>query len=282
MNIDIDKFWQDGFLMLRGILAPEKVARWRAAGLKATAGQDLLSNDTLAEVICEPVLVESARQILGGDPIYFGDSTVLCGTSAGSGFHKDNSDRLDAKAPDWQVQRYPIIRFGIYTEPHGKLPYGLDLRAGSHNHADFTSGEMVSATVKPGDLIVWNGRTTHSGNSQIFKLTGHRLKPDPTSFFFRALNKLGGMPWLFVKHPQERVAIFASYALASTSLDRHIDYLRQREYAVENWKNSSWNATTRKKAEDIGLGLLDVTNFKHDGRKLHRLYHAIPYQSVMT
>lgn len=277
MGVDVDKFWQDGFLIIRNALPQEKVAKWRERGLRANKRQDLLSDDILAEVVCEPLIVDTARQILGGDPVYFGDSTVMRGTEGGVGFHKDNTDRLDWNAPDWKAERYPFIRFGIYTQPHGKLPHGLDLRVGSHHHADFTSGKIVSAEVEPGDLIAWNGRTTHSGNSKIFRVTRRRLKPDLSKLFVRAVNRLGGMPWLFIDHPQERVAIFTSYALEGPLLDRHIEYLKQREYAVERWKLSQWSNVTRQMADDAGLRLIDVTRFEHDGRELHRFYHPIPY-----
>lgn len=274
--IDADRFWRDGYLILRGALPPNKVARWREAGLTAKK-QDLLSNDELAEAVCEPVLIDAARQILGGDPVYFGDSTAMRGTFAGCGFHKDCSDRADPKAPDWQVARYPIIRFGIYTQSHGDLPFGLDLRKGSHNYPDCTSGEMVSADVEPGDVVVWNGRTTHSGNSMIYKWTGRRLEPNPTSIEVRLANRLGG-PWLFKSHPQERLALFISYALESPSLDRHIEYLRQRQYAVESWARSEWSQAARQMAAEAGLKLVDVTKLQHDGRELHRFYRPIPYE----
>jgi hypothetical protein len=277
MDIDCEKFWRDGFLVIRDALSYETVIRWREAGLRSKPNQDLLSDETLAEVICEPVLVECARKILGGKPVYFGDSTVMRGTWAGNGFHKDNSDRFDANAPDWQVDRYPIIRFGIYTQPHGELPFGLDVRIGSHLHPDVTSGDMVNLAVEPGDLIVWNGRTTHSGNSKIYKITGRRMNPDPTNLYFRVFNRLGGFPWMFTSHPQERVAIFASYALASPSLDRHIDYLRQREYAVKQWQESEWSSASRAMVKKAGLDLIDVTKFRHDGRILHKDYHPISY-----
>lgn len=277
MIVDTDKFWRDGYLVFRGAIDCSKVARWREAGLRAKAKQDLLSDDVLAEVVCDGVLVETARKILGGDPVYFGDSTVQRGTGAGTGFHKDNSDRLDGKAPDWQVDRYPIIRFGIYTQAHGRLPFGLDVREGSHNIANYTSGKMVNIDVEPGDLVVWNGRTTHSGNSKIFKLIHRRIEPNPASVPFRIMNRLGGLPWLFLGHPQERVAIFTSYALASPSLDRHIEYLRQREYAIELWRSSNWSDDARKRAIEAGLSLLDVTTYTHDGRKLYKYYNAISY-----
>ncbi|GAB5351072.1 phytanoyl-CoA dioxygenase family protein [Qipengyuania sp. 483] len=275
MNLDVEKFWNDGFFILRKVLPPAKVARWRDAGFQV-GPVDLLSDDTLAEVVCEPVLIDAAHQILGGQPVYFGDSTAQRGTGAGCGFHKDNSDRLDVNAPDWKVDRYPIIRFGIYTQPHGRLPYGIDFRQGSHHHPNFDTGRVVSAEVEVGDLVVWNGRTTHSGNSHIFKLTGRRLEPRPTSLAVRLTNKFG-LSALFRDHPEERMALFASYALASPSLDRHIEYLRQRTYAVEMWERSEWSPYARDLASEVGLALLDTTQFARDGRPLHAQYHAIPY-----
>lgn len=256
VTVDAEKFWRDGYLLLPGVFAPAKVAEWRTAALAARGDiADLLSNDRLSDIILDPRILSIARQIFAGDPVYFSDSNFWIGPQV-SEYHKDNADRYDVSAPDWAVERYPIIRFGLYTEPHGELPDGLDLRIGSHRVPDTTTGSEFSPPVSPGDLVVWNMRTTHSACSRILKLVNYRLTPQ--SLLSRAIGKLSGVR-LLRKHPQERVAFFFSYGLRSPSLDRYMRYLKTRAYAVEGWAKSDWSPATRRLIEKRGLSVIDMT-----------------------
>lgn len=275
LQVDVEKFWADGFLIIKGALPAPLVQRWRDAAL-LSGNADLLSDDILQEVVLHPVIRNVAEQILSGPITYFGDSAALKGPSHGWGFHKDNSDREDAQAPDWQTKQYPIIRFGVYTQSHGNLPGGLDLLRGSHNFPDVTSGDWVAAHIEPGDLVVWNGRTTHSGNSKITRF-GVRIDPRLSTVTSRILNSCTRFPILTRQHPKERVAIFLSYARRGPLLDRHLDYLKSREYMVKWWKNSSWSRNTRAMMSESGLDAIDVTAYDHDGRKLNKDYSPIPY-----
>lgn len=276
MAVDREQFWRDGFLVLRSVFTPAEVRRWREAALDRGASlADLLSDDVLREVVLDERLLSISRELLEADPIYFCDSTAAIGAN-GWGFHKDNSDRTDAAAPDWSVERYPIIRFGIYTQEHGALPGGLDLRRGSHNHADYDTGEHVSAHTRPGDLIVWTGRTTHSADSKLLRVFGSRIEPKPSGFLFRALNRLPATK-VFRQHPERRVALFVSYARAHPLLDRHIEYLKQRAYPGDLWKSSEWSEDSRRLARQRGLQLLDLTSQQYDGREVHESYHPLSY-----
>jgi hypothetical protein len=274
--LDVDRFWRDGFLVIPRVFDPAQVQRWRERALqRQNKASDLLTDEVLREVVLSETLLGFADEILGDQPIYFGDSTAMIGPS-GWGFHKDNSDRLDAKAPDWKVDRYPIIRFGVYTQPHGKEPGSIEFRRGSHMHPDYTTGERFAAPCEPGDVIVWNSRTTHSANSRIVRGLGIRMMPDPYAIPFRAITRFKA-EWLFQPLKQERVALFVSYGRDDPLLDRHIEYLRHRAYPWDAWKVSNWSQQTRELAQARGLGLIDVTAFEYQGWPLAKDYAPIPY-----
>jgi hypothetical protein len=277
--LDVDKFWRDGFLIVPGVLEPELVKRWRRASLARENPQaDLLSDPVLQEVVLDERLISFAGQILAAQPVYFGDSTANT-RNDGWGFHKDNSDRLDGDAPDWKTERYPIIRFGIYTKRHDHdEPGSIDFRRGSHLVPDIDTGERVYACTQPGDLIVWNARTTHSGNSRIVRGTSYRPMPDGHSIMFRLLRGTHAERWLMKPEAEQRVALFASYAAPGPLLERHLAYLRSRAYPWEMWKASHWTGEAKALAADRGLALVDPTEFRPDpGVRLNVEYVPIPY-----
>lgn len=274
--VDAEKFWRDGYLVLPSFFDRAEVLRWRSRALeRGPQLADLLSDDILREIVLDRRVLSTARELLDDPPVYFCDSTAAIG-AVGWGFHKDNTDRTNGAGPDWKVERYPIVRFGIYCQPHGRLSDGLDLRRGSHMHADYDSGPMVSPHLEPGDLIVWTGRTTHSANSAILRGLGIRIEPKPTGFLFRAFNRLP-RNLVFRPHPETRVALFASFGREHPLLDRHIEYLKQRAYPWDVWRESHWTEETRAMAEDRGLELIDLTSEQYDGREIHESYHPLPY-----
>lgn len=267
-----DRFWRDGYAVIPGVFGREEVRAWRAAALADRSTLDLLSRPSLRSIVADSRILGLARAILGGQPVYFGDSTAAVGTAQGSGFHKDNTDRYDGAAPDWSVERYPTIRFGIYTQSHGRLPGGLDLRRRSHMTPDLMGGEFQSPEVEPGDLLVWNGRTTHSANSP--KLRGLNMRVEANRPLWMAIRKFGA-EGLYARHPEERVAFFVTYALQHPLLDRHIAYLKTRAYAVAAMRRIDWNADAVELARGAGLALIKPDPSDATGENAD--YRPIPY-----
>lgn len=267
-----DRFWKDGYVIIRGVFSSSEVEGWREAALHDGQATDLLSRQGLRDLVCDARLVGLARDLLGGRPVYFGDSTAAIGAGT-AGFHKDNTDRYDASAPDWCIKRYPTIRFGIYTQPHGRLPAGLDLRIGSHNLPGPLDGRPISAHLEPGDLIVWNGRTSHSANSPRLRLLGSWVVPN--GFVWKVIRGLRLEASVYQKHPRRRVALFVTYALQHELLDRHIAYLKTRAYAVENMRGLHWDEDSRAMARRVGLGLLQPDPSDALGQNVD--YAPIPY-----
>ena len=73
------------------------------------------------------------------------------------------STRNYLHGPDWS-EDYKMIRIGVYLQDHDKFSGGVKLEEGSHK-LPFNKGKRVLADTKAGDVVVWDLRTYHSGNS---------------------------------------------------------------------------------------------------------------------
>ncbi|MBH9538455.1 hypothetical protein [Novosphingopyxis sp. YJ-S2-01] len=274
-------FWRDGFAVIRDAFDPSDVLNWRREalrqhGLSQSQPADLLSIPGLCDIVLHPRLLYYARDILGEKPLYFGDSTFVIGAQQGAGFHKDCTDRYDRDAPDWSIDRYPIIRFGIYAQAHGDLPGGIDFLEKSHNYPDRLEGPMVSPEIKPGDLVVWNGRTSHSANSPKLRVLNLRVRPDGLAWRVLRKARLGR---IYRTHPQERVAFFVSIATDDLLTRRHVAYLNTRSYAIERMRKIDWTERAQASAAQVGLQLVNP----HVEVKIPPSldYRPVPYDLVL-
>ena len=101
-SVDTTAFWRDGYTIVRGVYTPDQIQQFRD-GVHASTGPktDLLANPRLRSVLTDGRLVGIAREILGArHVVYAGDSSFTVGNKQ-HGYHKDNADRLDPAAPDW-------------------------------------------------------------------------------------------------------------------------------------------------------------------------------------
>ena len=232
LNIDKQQFDRDGFLLIKNVFTKEEVDQIRKDAYSSFeedkkknltfkhpskmsnavyAKGDILSKDFLRKYVLDDRIIFLVKKVLGGDPVYFGDSNYHFGTGF-RGFHRDNVDRTDLTAPDWDGD-YTIVRLAIYLQDHKNYSGGLKIRVGSHKNP---SGKPVFVDSEEGDVVIWNLRTMHSGNAVRFK-------------FFKNLmiNKAGreGMIPAFMKKDQqkERATLFMTFALKSKHLDRYIE-----------------------------------------------------------
>jgi len=178
-NVDVPAFWEMGYQIIRGVYTPDEIQKMREAAYASQGvAADLLSRPLMRNALLDGKLVEIARRILGKDEIlYAGDSSFTI-NSKQHGYHKDNADRTDPKAPDWQ-SRYTILRFGVYLQDHYKHSGGLNLREKSHNTPDLTFGKNIYVRTKVGDVAVWSLRTSHSGNGTLLSFP-RWIHPEPT------------------------------------------------------------------------------------------------------
>src|SRR4051812_48978688 len=250
-KVDVPYFWENGYTIVRNVYSREEVARFRQ-GATATRGQygDLLSNPQMRDALVDGKLVDIAREILGKDEIvYAGDSSFTINSSQ-HGYHKDNADRTDPKAPDWQ-SRYTILRFGVYLQDHYTHTGGLNLRVGSHNTVSLTEGKNIYVRTRVGDVAVWSLRTSHSGNGTLLSFP-RWIHPDP------ALDGKYPKWWRSAKPDGDRIAVFAALGLDDAHHDRYVEYLKTRTYIVDMWRRSPYDDETLAKADKIGLKVRDL------------------------
>jgi len=232
IDVDVEKFERDGYLIFRQAYTPEQVMEWRAL-VDATPPRsgDLLSQDCFAHFVLDPTILHIARKLLDEQPTYFGFSSISRGGSPGTvNWHRDNADRLDVEGPDWSGP-YSLIRFGIYMQDHKHHSGGLIMRPGSHLSQNFKSSELVYADTMPGDLAVWNMRILHAGE-------GWRSIADPEKAMDIPEANAADPATLLDQPPGKRYAMFVSYGRNDAHTQRYIDYLSTRTFMVNIWKQS--------------------------------------------
>jgi hypothetical protein len=246
-TVDVDGFWRDGYTIVRGVYSKDQIQQMRTAAYQAVKmGGDLLGNPHLQHVLLDGNMVNIARQILGEDEImYAGDSSVTI-NSKSHGYHRDNADRNDPDAPDWQ-SRYTILRFGIYLQDHSRHNNGLNLRVGSHDMPQPGRGKNIYVRSKVGDIGVWSLRTAHSGNGTLIRFPWWVDDPDPRMD--------GKYPkwWRVAKQKGDRIAVFAALGLDDAHHERYIQYLKTRKYMCDIWRQTKYDEETLARAAKIGL-----------------------------
>jgi len=246
------QFRQDGYVIVRQLFTPEEVADMRKRAQALPEDErflDLLSLPTLRGVLLNERLLEVFRSLIGDDLVYYGDSSVSIDSLA-HGFHKDNPDRNDPNGPDWKGD-YPLVRCGIYTQSHKGQPNGLDLRRGSHELTSLQEGEHLQADTEPGDVVFWNGRTTHSG----FGITVRGRPIDPESLVGKVLWRF---PMLRDKPKAQRVVLFASFAAPGAHLERFVTALKSREYGVKRALEARHDEEVLEAAKAAGITVRDM------------------------
>jgi hypothetical protein len=253
MDVDVDAFWRDGYQIVRGVYTRDEVEAFRVdAKASRPHGGDLLSNPRMRRALTDGRMVEVARRLLGSDEImYAGDSSFTI-NSKQHGYHKDNADRNDPNAPDWQ-SRYTILRFGIYLQDHEKYTGGLNLRVGSHEQCSLNTGKNVYVRNRLGDLVVWSLRMTHSGNGDLRTFPAWGGDPKPT-------RRMGDHPfwWRVAPSPEDRIAVFAALGLDDAHHHRYVDYLKTRTYICDIWRRSSYDDEALAEAKACGLIVRDM------------------------
>jgi hypothetical protein len=238
MLLDLERiaaFRRDGFLHVREFLSPADVERLRAALLAyfgAKAGESPVSFRRELDVgkripavqwlVTHPPSLDLGRQLLGDPVLYTFESAAHLGTGCRY-WHKDARDAAKPQGSDWAAD-YRVVFFSYYLSDHVGQSGGLSLRRGSHAVKDLCGGELESLETGPGDLVIFDCRITHAGNTQ-------RLKPAfrwiprslvmalPRRSGWRALPRLQRIAqvlllkcsWLFLHAPPDRMAIFLAY-----------------------------------------------------------------------
>ncbi|MFW5471051.1 hypothetical protein ACOCJ4_13520 [Knoellia sp. CPCC 206435] len=270
-KVDVKAFWRDGYQIVRGVYTPEEIRRFREDVMATRSHRgDLLSNPRLSRVITDGNIVGIARTLLGKDEIvYAGDSSVTVNSSQ-RGYHKDNADREDLNAPDWQG-RYTVLRFGIYCQDHVQHTGGLNLRARSHNTTSLSKGRTVYVRSGVGDVVVWSLRTSHSGNGSLLRFPKW-LHPHP------GVGRR--LPSVFeAAKDGDRMALFVALGLDDAHHDRYTEYLKTRRYICGMWRHSQYDEDTLARAASIGLKVRDLPKEIADDSNVgqNEVWQPLPY-----
>jgi hypothetical protein len=267
-RIDVDRFWREGFLVLRDYLPIEYFTGLREQVLESLrrneregkAMVDSLADPLLAHYIYDDRILDIARRLLGQREIaYYGDASYAVvghdyepGVHVG-GWHRDNTDRSNTALPDWKG-RYSLIRFGFYLQNHRRTSGGLIVRRTSHDRILRGWRAHLSdryLNTGPGDVAVWSMRIQHAGLGRCIR----------------------GMPWLplgpywqqrlprSLQAPygkEERAGFWVSYAIEDDHLRRHCDYLLGRSERLKMWKDSHYSPETREGCARAGLKIIDM------------------------
>jgi len=252
-TVDVDAFWKNGYTIVRNVYTPAEIEAFRQAATasKADGPRDLLSNPRLRSVLTDGNFIEIARRILSATEIWYtGDSSFTI-NSGQRGFHKDNTDRRDGKAPDWQNDPYTVLRFGVYLQDHLKHSGGLNLRSKSHNVVPLTKGKNTYVRTGVGDVAVWSLRTTHSGNGVLLRWPRNETV-EPTE-----IEKTS--KWRIRRSAtSDRMALFAALGLDDAHHHRYVDYLKTRTYMINAFRGSEYDEETLAEADKAGLNVRNL------------------------
>ena len=266
-DIDVERFWREGYLLLRNLFTPLEFGDMRARVLESIRRVECKEapvTDALADPLMQPFVHDErvlsvAKTLLNRDDVtYFGDgSFAVLGRNYDSGdaagWHRDNTDRIDLGAPDWQGP-YTLIRFGFYFQDHRRRSGGLMVRRKSHNI--MMRGLQAQASERylntgPGDVVVWNMRLQHAG-------IGRCLRGFPSI-------ALG--PWKqrhipeFLQAPYtavDRAAFWVSYGINDAHLKRHCNYLVTRTERLDFWKESYYTSDVLELCDKADLGVVNM------------------------
>lgn len=240
MSLEKSFFDINGYTIYRNIFSRDEIEKFRGL-VKSSLEEDLnlgrawLSKEQKKEVyythgdmIIKPIgklffntkTVKIAKEILGEKPCYFGEGNYQVGVGD-RGFHRDSVDeiiegkstRVFGHGPDW-TDAYKLIRIGVYLQDHDKFSGGVKFQMGS-NKLPYNKGKSVLADTKAGDVVVWDLRTFHSGNSVRLKFFSdtplHRKLEDLLPSFFTLPEKI------------QRNSVFMVFGADNHHTRRHIE-----------------------------------------------------------
>ncbi|KYH45619.1 hypothetical protein [Branchiibius sp. NY16-3462-2] len=243
-DLDVDAFWTEGYAILPDVYTEEEVAQMRDEVMaNATVGGELTAGP-LKHVLTDGKMAAVAKKLLDTDDVIYGGGSSATINGKIRVWHKDNTDRLDEKAPDWD-DRYTQLRFGIYLQDHTEHSGGLNLKPGAHDICDLSSGKTTYVRSRPTDLLVWSMRMTHSGAGTLLK-DPDRPDPEPKEWDSFSEEEVAPLH-------ENRLAVFAHIGANDKHARRYLDYLRHRTYIANMWRNHPFTPETIAELEAAGL-----------------------------
>ncbi len=166
----------DGILLVRDVLSADEIAKLReivtshltASGRRLSLGKTQpnasLQVPELSFLFAHPKIVEIMSRLLGSDNVVF---TGHCDIHMNmlSGWHKDSGETVPGgyfKGDYMDAEDCRVYKVAIYLQDTGERD-SFSARLGSHRKADLTSGELVKAYSRRGDLVIFDVRLSHTG-----------------------------------------------------------------------------------------------------------------------
>lgn len=270
-GVDRELFWARGYAVIKRLFDPAEIEKLREDAARAMiaaernglathdrgpegivryARCDVLSLPEVRHVILDRRLLAVIGELLDGTPTYFGESVLRIGTHGGRAWHRDNADRVKRLGGlDWH-DPYRVLRCGVYMQDQAHFSGGLAVRPRSNRPGPQVRALPLLVEAEPGDLVVWDLRTVHSG--EVIRL---RLAP---KFPLHPLLQTRLPQSLRLNDERERMVIFMSFGRRGPHLDHYIEYLRTREQNREIWGTSRFGPEVWEQAAEAGLDVLQV------------------------
>ena len=174
--LDTQRFHRDGFTVVPGALDAARVEdlrrnlyEARARGTAVGGGHVVFDPGAAIPagraLLTDPATLAMARRLVGDPVMDLHQSAVHFG-AVNRGWHKDCADYTEGRSDglDWSDD-YRVVHFAWYLQDHAHHSGAISFRRGSHRFRNDRDGEIVTPTVRAGDLAVFDLRTTHFGNT---------------------------------------------------------------------------------------------------------------------
>ena len=278
-GVDRDAFRKRGYALAKQVLDMQEVQQLRELAKQAIAdgeregriaptrgkegtlcnSGDLLGIPSLRHILLDARVLGVARELLGGDVVYFGDSNLRIGKSGERGWHRDNVDRRRywhlhgvngrrwGSGPDWKGD-YSILRCALYLQDQASYSGGLALRPRSNRPGLLRPTVPMLVDAHAGDLVAWELKTVHSAEvARLRWLPSLPLHPRVQTRLPQSMR---------VPEQTSRTVLFMTFARAGSHLDRYLDYLKGRDYMEANWASSHFGPEALEEAERSGLRVI--------------------------
>lgn len=256
----VKSFWENGFLHIPGFLSLEEVKKLRVAikeHFSSGKGKRVGSGYVEVEIFDRipqtsylkehPKVKAMIKQLVGGGQIAFTHETAAHLGAVSRGWHKDtqyNLGQLDEE--DW-TEDFKVIHAAYYLQDHKRHSGALSIKQGSNHIRNTKEGKPIAIKCDPGELILFDIRSTHSGNTPLPRglfswIPSNWLHPvsirrRSSSFFLKAIKKaiyvahrtFCNLPFVFYPYHRDRIAIFILYGANNYHTQRYFEYLKSRE-----------------------------------------------------
>lgn len=250
-------FKKNGYLHIPGLFTETEVESFRK-GCRLNRPGDSMCRPEFLNIMFSSRVVNVIKDILGEEVIYPGLSLTRTDDFPkpfGSRFfHTDTVDDDYDFAID-----YPIINTGIYLQDYVNYSGMLKIVPGSHMRPCITSRTVTEAVKniikellkgnmsgvlgvfnlhrsvnipnRPGDMIIWNVRTHHSGHGIRLKLLRNWSLPPVFENWVPTFLKLPDNP--------ERNVILSIFAAPSKYLENYISKQIRKDYRREHYSHNA-------------------------------------------